>query len=262
MKRMRIVRNLLLGLLAAALPAAAQSTDEIVNQHIEARGGLEKIQSVNSARIVGKMTMGPGMEAPVVLEWKRPESLRLEFVVQGMTGVMTYDGKSGWMLMPFMGKTAPEPVPEEQLKDLAEQADFDGPLVGYQQKGHQVEYLGEDTIEGTPVHKLRLTKKSGDVSTIYLDKDAFLEIKQEASRETRGQQVEIEVTTGDYKEVDGLVLAHSVENRMKGAPVGQTITIETVELNPALEDSRFTMTPADGSDAPAPAAPAGSEPGR
>jgi outer membrane lipoprotein-sorting protein len=173
--------------------------------------------------------------------------------MQGMTGVMTYDGKTFWMLMPFMGKTSAEKVPEEQIKDLEEQADFDGPLVDYKEKGHQVEYLGEDKIEGTAVHKLKLTKKNGDVSTIYLDAEAFVEIKQEGKRIMRGQPFEYEAALGDYKEVDGLMFPHSIENKPKGAPAGQAITIEKIELNPQLEDSRFTL---EGQGASAPEAAA------
>ena len=46
---------------------------------------------------------------------------------------------------------------------------------------------------------------------------------------------------GDYKEVEGLMFAHSIENRPKGAPVGQTVTIDKVELNVDVPDSDFVM---------------------
>jgi outer membrane lipoprotein-sorting protein len=253
---------LLLSALAAPLAARAESVDEILAKNFQARGGLDKIKAVKSARLTGKMMMGPGMEAPVTMEWKRPGHLRMEFIVQGMKGVMTYDGKIGWMLMPFMGKTTAEKVPEDQLKDLEDQADFDGPLVDYKDKGHQIEYLGTDKIEGTTVHKLKLTKKNGDVSTIYLDGDAFLEIKQEGKRTMRGQEFEFEASIGDYKDVNGLMIAHSFESKAKGAPQGQTITIEKIELDPDLPDSDFSLEGQTAAAPPgaSPAAPAASTP--
>lgn len=232
---------LVLAVLTVPFSSRAESLDEVLAKSYEARGGLDKIKAVGSIRLTGKMTMGPGMEAPITLEWRRPDHLRMEFVIQGMTGTMAYDGKVGWAVMPFMGKTSAEKIPEEQLRDIEDQADFDGPLVDYKEKGHQIEYLGTDTIEGTKVHKLKLTKKNGDVSTVYLDGDAFLEIKQEGKRSIRGQVVEFEVSTGDYKDVEGLMLPHSFETKEKSGTMTQAITIDKVELNPKLDDGRFTL---------------------
>lgn len=228
--------------LFVALAAAAQTVDEVIAKNIEAKGGLDKIKAVQTARFSGKMTMGPGMEAPMVMEWKRPNKMRLEFTLQGMTGVQAYDGATGWFVMPFTGKTEPEKMSEEDVKDAAEQADvFDGPLMDYQEKGHQVELVGKEDAEGTPAWKLKITKKNGDVTYLYLDAEAYLEIRAEGKAKRRGQEVEFEASFGDYKEVGGVLLAHSIEQRPKGAPAGSVITIEKVELNPDLPDARFAM---------------------
>jgi outer membrane lipoprotein-sorting protein len=226
-----------------ALAASAQTVDEIVAQNLEARGGIDKIKSVSSATVTGKMTGGPA-EVPITMKWKRPKKMRLEFTMQGMTGVQAYDGAVGWSIMPFLGKQDAEPMSAEELKQVEEQADFDGDLVDYKEKGHQLELVGKETLEGTPAWKLKLTKKSGDVTYIYLDAEAFLEIKHEGKRTIRGQEFEIETTFGDYKEVGGLVFAHSIESRPKGAPVGQAIAFDTIELNIEVPDSEFTMPPA------------------
>lgn len=239
-------RNIFAGLLLAGLvgsAAWAQTADEIIAKNIEARGGLDKLKAVQTMRITGKMMVGPGMEAPMVIEVARPQKVRMEFTLQGMTGIQAYDGKSGWAVMPFMGKKDPEPMSADDLKQAEDQADMiEGPLVNYKEKGHTVEYLGKDEIEGTPVHKLKITKKNGDVQTLYLDADSYLEIKSEGKTKVRGQEIEGETTFGDYKEVGGLVIAHSIEGKMKGAQgPGQTITFEKIEVNPDLPASRFEM---------------------
>lgn len=239
-----MLRKCVMGLLALtlpALPATAQTVDELIAKNVEARGGLDKLKSVQTMRLTGKMTMGPGMEAPVTLELKRPNSVRMEFTFQGMTGVQAWDGKSGWAISPFGGKTDPEPLSPEDAKEAEEQADMDGPLVDYKSKGHAVELLGKEKVEGSDAYKLKVTLKNGTVNYSYLDADSYLAIKEESKRTVRGSEVEVESTIGDYKEVGGLLIPHSIQNGAKGRPEKQNIVVEKIELNPNLDDSRFTM---------------------
>jgi outer membrane lipoprotein-sorting protein len=232
----------LAALLVATAGAHAQTADEIIAKHLEARGGKDKIGAVQSARFTGRMGLGQGLEAPVVLTWKRPNMIRMEFTMQGMTGIQAYDGTSGWMVMPFLGKKDPEKMSEDDTKDIAQMADFiEGDLFDYQKKGHTVELLGKEAIEGTETWKLKVTKQDGTVTTMYLDSEAFLEIKSESRRKMRGSEVDIESTSGDYKEVGGLIFAHSYESKQKGAPAGQVITIDKIELGADVKESDFAM---------------------
>lgn len=250
-------RKLIFGFVAAvalSAPASAQTVDEIVAKNIQAHGGMEKIKSVKTLRMTGKLPVGPGIEAPMIIEQKRPNSMRMEFTIQGLTGVQAYDGKTGWMLMPFQGKKDPEPMGEDDLKDTAEQAEFDGPLVDYKQKGHKVELIGKEQVEGTDAYKLKVTLKNGDVRYFYLDADSHLEIKSEAKRTIRGTERETEAVYGDYKEVGGMMIPHSFEIGAKGSPSKQKLTIEKVEINPTIEDARFKMPEAKKDEGNKPAA--------
>jgi len=223
-----------------AVPAQAQTVDELIGKNIQARGGLEKLKAVNTAKMTGKMSMGP-VAAPFTLQMKRPKNMRVEFTVQGMTGVQAYDGKTAWMLMPFMGKPDPEVVPADETKEADEQADFDGPLVDYKAKGNAVDLIGKDKVEGSDAYKLKVTLKSGDVRYIYLDADSHLEVKTEGKRNVRGAEQEFESSVGDYKEVNGLMIPFSITSAAKDQPGKQTITIEKVELNVPMEDTLFKL---------------------
>lgn len=231
---------LLLGALLSA-SAWAQTADEIIEKNIEAKGGREKIKAMNTVRMSGKMVMGQGMEAPFILEMSRPNKMRMEFTLQGMTGVQAYDGTTGWMVMPFMGKKDPEEMPADQVKGMADQADFDGVLMDYKDKGHQVEYAGKEDLEGTPVHKLKVTKKNGDVNTIYIDAETFLDLKVTGKTKVQGQEIEAETVLGDYKEVGGVIFPHSMEQKAAGMPGGMVMTIEKIEVNPEIAADRFMM---------------------
>ena len=237
--------------LALAGPVSAQTADEIVSKNIQARGGLEKIKAVKSMKMTGRMTIGPGQEAPVVVEIKRPNKMRLDVTFQGMTLTQSFDGKQGWVVNPFGGgsKNA-EPMSPEDLKESEEQADIDGPLVDWKAKGHKVELVGKEKVEGTDVYKLKVTLKTGSVRYMFLDADSYLDIRSEEKRTVRGTEMETEQTIGDYKDVGGLLIPHSFESGAKGHPEKQKITIDKIELNATVSDDRFAM-PAAAKEEPA-----------
>jgi outer membrane lipoprotein-sorting protein len=239
-----MIKKFVLAFCATALvgvSAFGQTADELIDKNMKAHGGADKIKALKSVRMTGKMKFGP-VEAPFTISKARPEAFRVDFTVQGMTGSQAFDGKTGWAVMPFMGKKDPEKMSDDQVKDVKEEADFDGPLVDYKAKGNKVELLGKADVQGTSAYKLKVTLKDGGEQTIYLDADSFLEIKTEAKRTVQGQEVETETSIGNYKEVEGMLFATQIENTMKGKEgMGQTITIDKIELNPSIDAATFVM---------------------
>jgi hypothetical protein len=247
---MRNVLVKLAGLALCAMPLAAQTADDIIAKYVKTVGGMEKIQAVKTLRRTGKFTGGGGFEAAVLQENKRPNLVREEFSLQGLTGVNAYDGKTGWKIEPWQGKKDPEALSEEETKQILEDSDFDEPLVNYQQKGNKVEFVGLEQVEGTDAYKLKVTLASGDVRYYYMDTDYYVPIKVEMKRMIRGAEQEFEESRGDYKEVAGWYLPYAIEAGLKGSTDRQKITIEKMEANVAIDDRRFAK-PAVGSTPPA-----------
>jgi len=236
-----------------ALPAAAQTVDEIIAKSVAARGGEAKLRAVKSLRLTGSVEVGPGMVAPMTLVIKRPSMVRMEFTIQGMTAIQAYDGKEGWDVMPFQGKKDAEPMAADDIKEMEDQADLDGPLMDYKTKGHNVEFLGKDKVEGSDAYKLKVTKKNGNVETSFIDADSGLEVKTIIKTKIRGNEAEIETTYSDFRNVDGLILPFSLEQGAVGSPQRQKITLQKVEINPDLSDTQFHMPAPAPADAPKPA---------
>jgi outer membrane lipoprotein-sorting protein len=241
-------------LVAFSMQAADLTVEQILAKNAAAKGGVDKLRALQSVRFTGKMSMGP-MEAPLTMTKKRPESMRVDFTVQGMTGTQAFDGTNGWMVMPFMGKKDAEALSGEMLKDLKEQADFDGPFLDPEKKGYKVELLGTEEVEGTKAYKLKLTRDGND-TIVYIDADSFLDIKTVSHRKMQGQEIETETSFGNYQEFGGLLFPTSIETKPTGAAAAhgghQAITIEKVELNPAVDAALFTM-PVKKPEAAAPA---------
>ena len=238
-------KKVLLSLCAAALltvSAFGQTADELLEKNIKAQGGMEKLKSIKSMRLTGKMKMGP-MEAPITIVKVRPSEMRVDFTIQGMTGTSAYDGTAGWTLMPFMGNKDAQKMTEEELKETRTEADFDGPTFDYKAKGNKVEYVGKVDTEGTATYKLHVTTKEGIESNVYLDAETYLVIRADGTRNVQGQDLEMETSIGDYKTVEGLMLPFSTESHIKGKENmgGQAITLEKIELNPKVDAAMFKM---------------------
>jgi outer membrane lipoprotein-sorting protein len=224
-------------------PALGQvpTFDQLLTKHYEALGGLEVIKSVQSRRLTGRMTIGPGMEAPMTVQFKRPMKLRLDFTVQGMTGSQAFDGETAWMMMPFLGQTAPSKLPAGEAENLIRQAEFDGPLVDWKEKGHQVELIGEAQFEGKDTYKLKIVERNGTVVFHHLDRVSFLTVGQEGKVVTQGAEVDFKSIIRDYRRVGDMLLPHSFENRQAGVDQVQKITFDKIELNVDIADEVFMM---------------------
>ncbi len=229
----------LVALLFLVVPLFAQTADEIIAKYIKAIGGREKIDAVKTLRKTGRFVGGGGFEAPSLELSKRPNKLRTEFTMQGLTGITGYNGTAGWKIQPWGGKKDPEPLSEEELKGVIQDADFDGPLIDYKSKGHKVEYMGMEPVEGTDAYKIKLTLKDGDERVYYFDTDYYVPIKIEVKSIIRGEPVEYEVTLGDYKQVDGWYLPFSVESGSKGSLQTSKTVYEKMEANVPMADSLF-----------------------
>ena len=227
--------------LARANQAPAQSVDSLITKYIQASGGMERMQAIQTLRRTGKYIGGGGFEAVIVQENKRPNSVRDEFQIQGMVGINAYDGKEGWKIEPWQGKRDPESLGEDEMHGILDDADFDGPLVNYLAKGNRVEYQGMEQIEGSDAYKLKVTRPNGDVSFFYLDTEYYVPIRIDTQRMIRGAPQEFETSLGDYKQVNGVYMPFSSESGPKGSSSTDRgkITYDKIEANVPLDDARF-----------------------
>ena len=228
----------------------ALTADEIVTRYIEARGGAEKIQTLRSVRLTGKLEFGR-RSSVVVADWgeiiKRPGMLRDETTMQGLTSVDAFDGKDAWSVSPFQGRRDPQRASADETRQRAQQADIEGPLVRWHEKGHRVEYLGTEDVDGTSALRLRVSLKDGDTAYMFLDPDYFLEIRRVMVRHVRGAEQVTETDLGNYGQVAGVWMPFSIESGRQGGPKNSRITVEQAEANVELDDSVFRYPAQKGS---------------
>jgi len=255
--------KLLLATLLCFLPSgspSAQTVDEIIKKTIDARGGIDKIRAVASERISGRVAFSQGLEGTVVLELERPHKLYSEVTVDGQKVLRAYDGKSaGWTVNPFTENKDVVEMSADELKEMPDESDLDGPLVDYKSKGAQVELVGKENPDGKAVYRLKITTKSGEIRSYLIDGATFLTIKWQGTRKVGNELLPWESLLSDYREVQGLKFPFKIDQGSPGTEYKQTLTVDKVEINPKIDQSHFAK-PVAGQAATSATGPATSKP--
>jgi outer membrane lipoprotein-sorting protein len=234
-----------IGLAAFALLAtslSAQTAEQVVSNYIAARGGLEKIKSVKSERVTGTISFGTDAEGPFLVERQRPLKMYMQITLNGLSLIRVYDGKSaGWIYNPFPPNTnsTVEAMTDADLRNIFDEADFDGPFVDYKAKGNQIEFVDKEEVLGKTAYKLKLTNKLGDVSYFYFDASTNFLLKWEGDRKIGGQNYPWESFFQDIREINGLKYPFVIESDSPGTGQRQKISAEKIEVNVPLDAARF-----------------------
>src|SRR5437879_4546762 len=210
--RFRLLVMLSGALLALPGPAPAETVDQVLARYLQARGGSDRIHAVQTLRLTGRMSL-PDVEAPLVLELRRPHRMRTEFPLQGRPGVRVSDGPEAGMILPGPGLDQAQAMLPEEARDGRGQAGIDlSPLVGPEAKGYPVDLLGREAgLGGKETWKIRIRPREGQARTMYLDTKTCLVVRIEESRTLDGKEEEFVTTVGDYRSVAGLVFPYAIE---------------------------------------------------
>lgn len=232
------------GLTPALLAQDEDITLEEVLENYHEAIGQDKIAEMSTMVTKGKMMMGP-MEIPIKSYAKRPSFVRQEGTFQGMSFITAYDGETGWGVNPFAGSKEPEPMPEDALKSMKIQADFDGVLMNYEEKGYTVTLEGTEEYEGSDVYQVKVVIDEDTEQMLFIDVDSYMLLKVAGKSKVQGNEVEVETIFGNYKQVEGIALPFSIETKAKGAPTGQQMVIEEYLFGEEVKEDLFKMPETD-----------------
>ncbi len=211
----------------------AQTVDDVVNSHITAMGGKEKLESLKSVRMTGSMST-QGVDISMTMTRSHLIGFRLDMDIMGSSNYQMLNATEGWVFMPVMGMTEPKKMEDDQYKSASSQLDIQGALLNYKDKGTTIELLGKDKVDNAEAYKLKLTLKSGKVVTYFLDAKTYFLIKTASKQNVQGEEMDMETTFADFKQnADGFWFPYSTTS-MQG-----TITFDKIETNVKVEDSLF-----------------------
>lgn len=219
--------------LSFAKALSAQTADDIINKHIEARGGLAKLKALESIVMTGSLNQN-GTDVTMKFVVAQNKGARVEYSVMGQTGYSIVTPAAGWNMNPFMGATEPTALTPDQLKESQTQLDIQGPFVDYKTKGNKIEYLGKETVDGKECFKIKLTRASGKTSTYYFD-NSYNNVRNIIT--VTGQDGNDQELTTDYsdfrKTPEGYTFAFK-----RSVPQGE-INFDKIEVNTKIDDAQF-----------------------
>lgn len=212
----------------------AQSLDDVLAKHFKTIG-QEKLNKVKTYTIKANISQ-MGMDLPMVMKMKKPNKFRMEMDMMGQKMIQAFDGEKGWVIAPWVS-TEPQDLTGAELQQALEQADIDGELYNYKEKGHTAELIGKENLDGTDVYNIKLTNKNGSVKNYYIDANKNLIVQVKAKAVNMGQEVNVTQKMSDYKDIDGILVATKITSE---TPMGDgVIVMEEVKFNEEVDDSIF-----------------------
>jgi hypothetical protein len=232
---------LLAGLLFTIAIARAQTADEIINNYMNAMGGKEKLLSIKSIHMTGVANFN-GNEINTEI-YKVQDKLYRSETNFGMGSIsQLIVGDKGWMKNP-RGSGSFEPMTEEQVKNMQHLMDCVSPLVDYAAKGHTVELIGKEDVDGTEAYKIKLTTKGGHEINYFIDPKSWYIIRETSKGggfgggggRGGGGTGEMKIDYSNYQKTDdGYTFPMSVSRGFGGA-----MTFEKIEVNKPVDEKLY-----------------------
>jgi hypothetical protein len=232
---MRTIKLLLAGWMAVSsmTAAKAQTADEIVKKHIDAIGGADNWKKITSTKLEGSFNV-QGNDVSITITKLQSKGMRQDITVAGMSGYVIVTPTAGTTYMPFQGQTEPQPMPADAVKDGQYNLDVQGVLVDYKAKGHTVELLGKETIDGKECYKLKLTLAGGKTFTDYIDTKDYYLVRAISKQHANGQEVEQTISFSNFKKLpEGITVPMTITQQF-----GDVI-ITKMEVNKPVDESIF-----------------------
>ncbi|MEO6541624.1 MAG: hypothetical protein ABIN74_11550 [Ferruginibacter sp.] len=212
-------------------PAFAQNKlDRILDKVIETMGGKEKLLSVKTIQKMGNGE-AQGVKYPVNFYAVHNLSERSDFTFNGLTGYQIVTKDSGFNFSPFGGMAAPERMTAEDVKLAGDELDLEGSLVNYAAKGHTIELMENEDIDGVDAIQLRVILKNGKTIFYYIDPDTYYIIRTTSKGVSNGQEFSNTSNYYNFKKTkEGILFPFTVDN----------VTYDSIEINVPLDDKLFS----------------------
>lgn len=244
MRSMRIeskwTTGLVVGLLTVGLaaPSPAETVEEVIAKHIEARGGRDAWNQIHSLKATGSFTSFSQVN-PFTLHRKRDAKYHLDHVLGDLPVEIGYDGETAWWINLWYQIPWPIKISGEDLKVTLQDVDFASPFFDYAAKGYKVELQGEGDLDGQKAIKIQLTRADESIETWYLDPETYLELGYDGGGSDFGRAMPQRAFIEDFRKVGDVMIPHFIEKQWYTRD--RIMEIEKLELNVEIDDALFSM---------------------
>ncbi|MFT7343635.1 MAG: zinc protease [Lentimonas sp.] len=198
------------------------------------KAAAKKLKKVKSHKRVFDLT-SPQIPIPLTMTevWIKPNVSGQKLEGQGMTLQKVYfDGKSGSSTSMQAG------TKELTTEEVTAKAKSMGliPELNYKMTGMDYEIKGIEMVDGQEAYVLQ-TKDGQAESLDYYDKNTFMKVKTITTSKEGEDVVTQEMTYGDYKEIEGIMLPNKMS--LSVGPMTLDGIIKTQSLNDKIDIEKF-----------------------
>jgi len=232
MKNLILLGLVILGLVCVQF-AQGQTMEDIINKHVEAMGGRQKIITLSSALMTGTFTaMGATSPINITTTKKHMIGSRIDIEADGKNNFQVITPKNGWIFTPVQGDKEPRPLVEDQFKVGQVQLDLHGPFINYREKGIKIEMAGKDSVNGELCYKLKVTSPNSNVTVYFINTRSSFIVKTSTKMFQFGALEDVETTYGNYKQnADGYWFAYTNAGPRGATNYDKITTNVTVDVN-------------------------------
>ncbi|MDP4285019.1 MAG: hypothetical protein Q8891_11375 [Bacteroidota bacterium] len=218
--------------------ASRQSVEEIIDNYIAARGGIDKFRSIISISMEGTRKMMDN-EVRVKIIKVQGRLFRTDFEFGGNRGYTIITPGKGWAY--FSGHAdGPQPLLAEKLKSMQTELNIGDPLVDYQLNGYQAVLHKNEILNGRKCHKIQLISADSRENFYYIDAKTNLLAQSSHLVEGNGQNSGKEVITNysDYVDFGGVLFPKTIVTESDGLDSG-SITFDKIETNISVDEKMY-----------------------
>ncbi|MEO7983281.1 MAG: hypothetical protein ABI688_04285 [Bacteroidota bacterium] len=233
------MKNLLVILFSFVfISANAQTADEVIQKYSAAMGGLEAFNKINTAKLTGTLRT-QGRDLPITTQIVNGKSMRADVQVIEQSVNNVYNNGKAWKINPFAGAPTATEVTGSELITFKAQASLANNLMDYKSRGHQVELIGQEDVDGIKTYKIKLTnKEDGKITTYFISTVNNMLVKSVSKKDIAGSEYDAQTFYSDIKQISGLQFCMHFITKVEGQ-VFQEVTYQKIELNVPVDEKIF-----------------------
>jgi hypothetical protein len=236
---MKRIALLLLAFTAIAHAADVPSGESLIQRCIQKEGGEKAIQRAQTAVMTGTVELiGHNISGPLQI-YQDGDKSYMEIELAGIGKIEEgFDGTVAWESNILQGPR----VKEGEELEAAKRSARISVLGNWTDYYKSATTEGSEDVNGKPAWKVNMAPKDGSSSEqFYFDRDSGLLIKMTQTLPTAMGNIPVEMTMGDYRNVDGILTPFL----MTQAAIGQNMAlhIEKASYATKIPANRFALPP-------------------
>ncbi|MBP6793616.1 MAG: hypothetical protein KA143_01100 [Saprospiraceae bacterium] len=208
-----------------------KTADEVIAKVIAAQGGYEKLKAIQTMKLLGTLEI-QGQKIPYNTYQIHDKVSKSELTFNGLQQYQIIYRDSGFVFSAFQGMTAPERMTPEDIKQGQDGLDLQGVLVDYAKKGHSVELLEPEDVDGVDAIQVKVNLNTGKTQFYFIDPDNYYPIRIKTKGISNGQEYTNVTDYYNFKATsNGIILPHTIGN----------LSFDNIEINVPIDQKIFEI---------------------